>query len=194
MVHLAVPEMSRSQIWLTEGLATYIEPIARSLIGELTPESVWRDLVVGLPKGLPGPHDLGLDRTHTWGRTYWGGALFAFVADLEIRKATGGRDSLATALRGTLRAGGDARVMWPVDRFNATCDGTLGLTILSDLYSRMAARPATVDLPELWRELGISLSNGRVAFDDAAPLASIRRQMITGPAKAAAPRTSPVRP
>jgi hypothetical protein len=192
MVHLAVPEMSRAQIWLSEGLATYVEPLARSLTGELRPESVWRDLMVGLPKGLPGPGDRGLDRTHTWGRTYWGGALFAFLADLEIRQATGGAQSLATALRGVLREGGDARVSWSVERFNAACDRAVGKPILTNLYRRWASRPVEVDLAALWRQLGVSLSEGRVSFDDGAPLAGIRRAMIGVPA-AADPQPGPSR-
>ena len=183
MVHLAVPEMSRAQIWLTEGLATYIEPLARSMTGELRPESVWRDLVRGLPQGLPGPGDLGLDRTHTWGRTYWGGALFAFLADLEIRKETKGQRSLATALQGVLGDGGDARVFWPVDRFMSACDRALGKPILTNLYHRMAEHRVDVDLGAIWRDLGVAVSDGRVTFDERAPLAEIRRRMI-GPAPA----------
>jgi hypothetical protein len=184
MVHLAVPEMSPAHRWLTEGLATYVEPLARALTGELAPASVWRDLVRGLPKGLPEPGDQGLDRTHTWGRTYWGGALYAFLADLEIRKATGGRESLATALRGILQAGGDTRVAWPIERFLDAGDRALGRPILGTLYHQMAERPVSVDLPAIWRQLGIAVSkDGQVVLDDRAPLASIRRQMI-GPAAA----------
>lgn len=178
MIHLAVPDMPRAQLWLTEGLATYIEPLARAMTAELRPESVWRDLVLGLPKGLPAPGDRGLDRTHTWGRTYWGGALFAFVADLEIRKATNGDQSLATALQGVLHAGGDARVFWPVERFTAACDRALGRPILTDLYRRMAEQPVDVDLRGIWRGLGVSVTGGQVDLDDRAPLASIRRRMI----------------
>jgi hypothetical protein len=180
MVHLAIPEMSRAQIWLAEGMATYVEPLARSMTGELGPESVWGDLVLGLPKGLPGPSDRGLDRTHTWGRTYWGGALFAFLADLEIRKQSGGAQSLATALRGVLRNGGDMRVVWTMERFTATCDQALGKPIVTNLYHRMGHHSAAIDLPALWRELGVSVVAGHVEFDDHAPLAAIRRKM-TGP-------------
>ena len=178
MVHLAVPELPRDQIWLSEGLATYVEPLARSLTGELPPASVWRDLMRGLPKGQPEPGDRGLDRTHTWGRTYWGGALFAFVADLEIRKATQNRQSLMTALRGALAAGADARVQWPVERFLSACDHVTGTTVLTDLYRRMATHPVNVDLQRIWRELGVSLSDGRVDIDPRAPLEAIRRNMI----------------
>jgi len=186
MVHLAVPEMPRAQIWLTEGVATYVEPLARSLTGELRPASVWRDLMLGLPKGLPGPGDRGLDRTHTWGRTYWGGALFAFLADLEIHRATQGRQSLATGLRGVLAAGGDARSFWSVERFIATFDASIERPILRGLYQRLALQPGKIDLPALWRQLGISLTGGEVTLDDGAPLAPIRRAMI-GPASVHVP-------
>ena len=73
---------------MEEGLATYIEPIARVQAGELPAKQIWRDMLDGMPKGEPQPGDKGLDRTHTWGRTYWGGALFCLVADVQIRVAT----------------------------------------------------------------------------------------------------------
>ena len=41
-----------------------------------------------MPKGLPQAGDQGLDNTGTWGREYWGGAMFCLLADIEIRKAT----------------------------------------------------------------------------------------------------------
>jgi hypothetical protein len=146
------------------------------MTGELRPKSVWRDLVRGLPKGLPRPGDRGLDHTHTWGRTYWGSALFCFAADLEIRKASHGEQSLSTALRGILDAGGDTRVVWPVERFMSAGDRALGRRILTDLYQRMAERPGEIDLPSLWSQLGVTATGDRVELDDRAPLASIRRR------------------
>src|SRR6185295_18254213 len=76
MLHLAFPSLPRKHLWLEEGMATYVEPIARARVGQLATEEVWRGLVRGLPNGLPAGDDRGLDNTHTWGRTYWGGALF----------------------------------------------------------------------------------------------------------------------
>jgi hypothetical protein len=35
----------------------------------------------------------------------------------------------------------------------------------------------------LWRELGVSVQEGKVVFDDSAPLASIRRAITAPPAK-----------
>src|SRR5450432_1889086 len=110
MIHLAFPSVADEHHWIEEGISTYVEPIARIRASHMKEEQMWADLVRDMPKGQPQSGDEGLDRTHTWGRTYWGGALFAFLADLEIRKATHGDRSLATALRGVLADGGDARV------------------------------------------------------------------------------------
>src|SRR6267142_131032 len=109
MVHLGFPSLARRHLWVEEGLATYVEPIARARVGELSARKVWGDLVRGLPQGLPRQGDEGLDRTHTWGRTYWGGALFWLLADVEIRERTGNRFGLEDALRAVLTQRGKHR-------------------------------------------------------------------------------------
>ena len=60
MVHLGFPSLARRHIWVEEGLATYVEPIARARVGELSAGKVWGDLVRGLPQGLPRQGDEGL--------------------------------------------------------------------------------------------------------------------------------------
>src|SRR6267378_8469694 len=67
MVHLSFPSMADEHHWIEEGIAVYVEPIARVEAGNLEPRNVWHDLVEGLPRGLPQAGDQGLDRTHTWG-------------------------------------------------------------------------------------------------------------------------------
>ena len=89
MIHFGFPSVEERHHWIEEGIATYVEPIARAQVGRLTPERVWREMVDGMPQGLPATGDQGLDNTHTWGRTYWGSALFCLLADIEIRKQTG---------------------------------------------------------------------------------------------------------
>jgi hypothetical protein len=65
MVHLAMPEFGERYAWLEEGLATYVEPVARVQAGQLTEEKIWRDMLQDMPKGLPASGDQGLDNTHT---------------------------------------------------------------------------------------------------------------------------------
>jgi hypothetical protein len=181
MVHLAFPSVPEEHHWIEEGSATYIEPIARARAGDLTPQKVWGDLIDGLPQGLPRPGDRGLDFTPTWGRTYWGGALFCLLADIEIRKRTANKKGLEDALRAILKAGGTIESDWPLPRTLEIGDRAIGGAVLRELYEKMKASPAPVALDALWKELGVERRNGKIAFDDAAPLASIRRA-ITQPA------------
>ena len=67
MTHLALPDVHPPHLWLAEGLATYVEPIARVEAGDLTPEKIWGDMLRDMKKGLPAPGDQGLDGTDTGG-------------------------------------------------------------------------------------------------------------------------------
>lgn len=186
MTHLALPDVEDSHLWLAEGIAVYVEPVARVQAGDLTAEKIWGDMVRDMPKGLPQAGDRGLDHTPTWGRTYWGGAMFCLLADVEIRKETNNAKGLQQALRGILDAGGDHEKDWndwPIKRIFSVGDKATGTTVLADLYKKMRAKPYAPDLDALWRELGVSVQGGWVVFDDSAPLASIRRAITAPPAK-----------
>jgi hypothetical protein len=144
-------------------------------MGRLTPERVWGDFVRDMPLGLPQPGDRGLDGTPTWGRTYWGGAIFWLLADVLIREATHNQKGLQTAMRGILEAGGNITEDWTVERVLSVGDQATGTTVLADLYQQMKGKAVHTDLDDLWRRLGVQTKNGATAFDDHAPLAEIRR-------------------
>ena len=174
LVHMALASLPDDQHWLEEGIATYVEPIARVQAGQLTPERIWGDMVAGMHNGEPAAGDRGLNRTHTWGRTYWGGALFCLVADVEIRKQTGNARGLQDALRGIFEAGGTIDKDWPVERVLSVGDRATGVAVLEELYAKWSETPVEVDLPDLWRQLGVNVVRGNITFDDSAPLAKIR--------------------
>jgi hypothetical protein len=159
---------------MEEGAATYVEPIVRTRMGELTADAFWRQMIEKLPLGLPGRGDQGLDRTHTWGRTYWGGALFWFVADVELRKKG---SSLDAALKGIIAAGGTQEYKWEVEPTLAAGDAATKTHVLTELHDRLGEKPGDVDLPKLFKQLGVSLSHGEVHYDDKAPLAAVRKAM-----------------
>jgi hypothetical protein len=175
MVHLALPSLPDEQDWLDEGLATYVEGVARAQLGDVPLAQLWGGFVKGMPKGLPQAGDRGLDHTHTWGRTYWGGALFCLLADVEIRQRTHNARGLREALRGVVAQGGNREQEWPVERFLSAGDAATGVPVLRELYERMKDTPVQVDLPALWTRLGIVVRQDGVSFDDSAPLASVRK-------------------
>ena len=182
MVHLAMPEFADRHAWLEEGLATYVEPIARVQVGQLTEETIWHDMLRDMPKGLPAAGDRGLDNTHTWGRTYWGGALFYLLADVRIREQTSNRMGLQDALRAIVAAGGNVEVSWDVRRTLAIGDKATGTNVLVELYDEMRNAPVAPDLAALWKRLGVKLTSDSAEFDDAAPLAGIRKAITVPPA------------
>ena len=179
-VHLALPQLAEQHDWLQEGAATYVGPVARARAGQLSAEGVWTEFVLQMPNGLPGPKDRGLDYTSSWARTYWGGALFCFQADLEIRKRTGGRFELRDALRGILAQGGNLTVDWPIERVLRAGDAATGVSVLEPLYAQLKDQPVGFDLDRAWQELGVSEQGGELRFDDGARLAGIRRQFVRG--------------
>lgn len=176
MIHLSVPMMDDRHDWLTEGLAVYVESIARLQAGDLDEKTVWKGFVEGMEHGVPRNGDRGLDFTPTWGRKYWGGALFCLFADLEIRKRTNGQKTLQDALRGML-AKADYRTRLPIRDALAMADKATGTTALMDLYEDWRAKAVDPRLPALWKQLGITPEGRSVAFDDGAELASIRKQI-----------------
>jgi hypothetical protein len=194
MFHLGFPSLEGNYHWMEEGLSTYVEPIARIRAGHWTAEKMWAELVRDLPKGLPQEGDRGLDHTHTWGRTYWGGALFCFVADVEIRRKTQNKKGLEDALRGILDAGGDIRKDWELEQTLKIGDRATSTDILVKLYDQMKDQPVKVDLAALWKELGVVSDNGAIRFQDDAPLAAVRRSIAAGASPKATGATAAARP
>ncbi len=180
-VHLGFPSLRQQHLWIQEGSATYVEPIARIQAGQMSAREMWIDLLRDLPKGQPGEGDEGLDRTHTWARTYWGGALFCIVADVKLRQATHNAHGLQSALRAIARASGGNTRWWSIDQVLEAGDSASSTHVLTDLYRQTASQPLRVDLDGLFAQLGVaSVDGGGVAFDEAAPLAPLRR-VITAP-------------
>ncbi|HEY8040234.1 MAG TPA: hypothetical protein VIF15_10600, partial [Polyangiaceae bacterium] len=189
MAHLAVPSVSRRHHWIEEGLAVYVEPIARARSGELTAEQVWREFMLGMPKGVPAPGDarvFALDDTPDWARTYWGGATFCLLADVAIRRQTSSRLGLEDAMRGILASGGSVATIWDFDRLLETADASVGMPVLVPMHAAMKRAPWRVNLPALFRDLGVRVEGNGVKLVDDAPLASVRRA-ITEPLPPDAP-------
>jgi hypothetical protein len=181
MIHLALPEVPRHSDWLLEGNATYVEPIARAQVGLMTPQAVWRWAVDDMGKVQPEPDDQVLDHTHTWARTYWGGAMYWLMAEVAIYEKTAGKHRLQDALRAINRASGGNTTFWSVEQVANAGDDAVGVDVLSSLYRQMKDRPVRVDLEGILKQMGISEAGGKIIFDDHAPLAALRKSITSKP-------------
>ncbi|RSL16084.1 hypothetical protein EDE15_1593 [Edaphobacter aggregans] len=179
LIHTTFPSLPEENHWLEEGTAVYVEPIARVQAGQLDQQLVWADMIHNMPQGNPRDGDRGLDRTPTWARTYWGGAGFCLLADVELRKQTRNRLGLQQALRAIASAGGTIDHDWPIDRTLAVADKATSTDVLTKLYSRMSTTPVPIDFDSLWTQLGVTPSGNTVIFNSKAPLAEIRQAIFT---------------
>jgi hypothetical protein len=182
MTHLALPDSGEEHAWLSEGIATYVEGVARVQAGNRTELDVWEEELRQMPRGMPQPGDAGLDHTHTWGRTYWGGAMFCLLADVDIRQRTQLKLGLQDALRAVLRASGGLSADWPIERVLQTGDAAVGTHSLEELYARTKDTPFAPDLPALWQRLGVKSDGTSVTLTDDAPLSAVRHAIMRPPA------------
>jgi hypothetical protein len=174
MIHLALPELGRRHDWLAEGLATYVEGIARAQSGNREIADVWAEYRRSMPRGLPQAGEGGMDQTRSWGRTYWGGALYCLQSDVAIRERTGNRLGLQSALRAILIETGGYRSERSIDEVLRIGDRAVGTEVLEELYRRIKETAVTADLDLLWSRLGVPEDPISQPFDDHAPLAALR--------------------
>lgn len=174
MVHLALPELGRGHNWLAEGLAVYVEGIARAQFGNRDIADVWAESRHSMPLGLPREGEGGMDQTHSWGRTYWGGALFCLQADVQIREQSANRIGLQTALQAILLKTGGYRNERDIDEVLRIGDAATGTKVLENLYRDSKDAPMMPDLSALWSRLGVPEDPKTQPFDDHAPLAAVR--------------------
>lgn len=181
MVHLALPEVGRSHDWLAEGLATYVEGIARAQDGNRAIADVWAEDRNSMPKGLPHSGEGGMDQTHSWGRTYWGGALYCLQAEVAIREQTANRVGLQTALRAILKQTGGYGFERDIAEVLRIGDAATGTHAMYDLYEQIRTTPQAPNLEVLWTLLGVPANPLTQPFDDRAPLAAIRIAITAKP-------------
>jgi hypothetical protein len=181
MVHLALPEIGRSHNWLAEGLAVYVEGVARAQAGNRPISDVWAEDRREMPKGLPRDGEGGMDETRTWARTYWGGALFCLQADIAIREQTHNKVGLQTALRAILKETGGYGFEHDIAEVLRIGDSATGTHVLYGLYSQSRSTAQSPDLDLMWTLLGVPENPASQLFDDRAPLAAVRTAITAAP-------------
>ena len=176
LVHVGSPFLVNGA-WLMEGLATYLEPVIRARAGLRPAAATWHAFHRNMPRGAAAIADGGVAGSGFRG-LYWGGAVLALLADVDIRKASGGARGLEDCLRDVLARIGNASRAIDVADMIAACDQALGDDVLHRLVERYAYAANPVDLESLWRDLGVRGENHGVILDDTAPLAWVREAII----------------
>ena len=179
--HMLLPYLDDDDTWLSEGFASYYQNVLRARAGMLTARQAWEELAGGFERGRRDTRDESLlettrnmRREHAFMRVYWSGAAFVLLADLRLRRETDGRQSLDTALAELKRCCLPAERHWSgrelLDKLNAIT----GMKFFPELADGIVASHAFPDLAAAYAELGLSIADGTLHFDDDTKAAALR--------------------
>lgn len=183
--HLLLPYVSRSDRWLSEGLASYYQNVLRARDGRLSEREAWQKLLDGFGRGQRDTQRESLREATAGGwenvmRIYWSGAAMMLEADMRLRELSNGRQSLDTALgqlNGCCLTGGK---LWTARALLDKLDELSGTTVFSAVYDENVESLTFPDVEESLDALGVIERNGQVRLLGQAPLIDIREAIMRG--------------
>jgi predicted metalloprotease with PDZ domain len=181
LAHLLIPYRGWGDMWFSEGLASYYQNILRARTGVLSEREAWQKLYEGFERGradtvLNGQPlaevSRNLRRNHAYMRVYWSGAWYFLAADLELRRASGGRDSLDSALARLNACCADDEMSVPdmvrtLDRENNT-------ELFQRLYTLSRGSTRMPEYDTLFEDLGLRVIDGTVELSYSGAPARLR--------------------
>ena len=188
--HLLHPKINASDRWLSEGIASYYQNVLRARTGLKSAQWAWNRLHAGFERGIRGtPRGRSLAETsetmmrdRTYMRVYWSGAAIALLADVELRRRTGGAQSLDTALAALGDCCLPAERSWTAREVLQKLDGLTGTTVFMELYKTHIDSADFPDLGAVYAELGLQpMSATTLRLDPAAPGAAICAAIMSAP-------------
>jgi hypothetical protein len=192
MSHLFLPFVAVRDAWLFEGLPTYLQNVLMVRGGAIEAHEGWSRLITGFQRGAGVGTGLSVaqasERIAVRGnylRVYWAGAAMMLEADLRLREITLGRQSLDTALAGLAECCLAPERRWSADELVATLDRITGNTVFGDVVREQFGSPQFPDFKRVLVRAGVTVKDGGVVLDRAAPAAPFREALMR---PAASPR------
>lgn len=185
MSHLFLPYAVVRDSWLSEGLPTYLQNVLMARGGAIDEREAWKRMILGFQRAAKVGGGLSLARASErvgigglYQRVYWGGAALMLEADLRLREQSAGKHSLDTALDSIAQCCLGQERRWTAAELTDQLDKATGTTIFSDIVREHLDDPEFPDFKALLVRAGVTVSDGEVMLDAAAPWAPLRESLM----------------
>lgn len=188
--HLLHPNISATDRWLSEGIASYYQNVLRARAGLMSAERAWDKLHAGFERGIRGtaPGRSLADASETmmrdrsFMRVYWSGAAIALLADVQLRRRSGGAQSLDSALAAFGACCLPADRSWSAPELMGELDRLTGTGVFMELYRKYVDSDHFPELGALYADLGLQpMSETSLRLDPTAPQAAICAAIMRAP-------------
>ncbi len=178
--HLMLPYITRAQRWISEGFAQYYQNVLLAKAGAYDETYAWQKIYDGLERGRLSRPELSPNEAASKGdrsggmKVYWSGAALALIADVELRKRSGGEEGLSDVLGRFQHCCLPSPDIWSGPEFFAKLDTLISQPLFMPLYKKYANTAGFPDTSDLLVRLGVSMSGGEISLNRNAELRSIR--------------------
>ena len=182
--HLMLPYLDSNARWISEGFAQYYQNVLLARSGAYDQPTAWQKIHAGLERGRAARPELSPNaaaqerRRGARMKVYWSGAALALMADVELRRRSGGEESLDRILERLQRCCLPSDRSWSGPEFLTRLDALAGDPVFMPLYRQYADAAGFPDTSAVFASLGVAVRDGDVALRDDAELASVRERIM----------------
>lgn len=153
---MLVPFIDRDELWLSEGMASYYQNVARGKAGMISAAKAWDKLLAGFGRGTRAAKRESLSNSSAIMQMYWGGAAIFLMADVQLRQASNNQQSLATVLQQFNHCCRPSVTAWSGQRLMAKFDQLSQTKIFTTLYREQAQARRFPDIISLLNGMGFA--------------------------------------
>ncbi|HZD51642.1 MAG TPA: hypothetical protein VE175_01225 [Woeseiaceae bacterium] len=178
--HLMLPYLAPEHRWVSEGFAQYYQNVLLARSGTYDTERAWQKLYEGFERGRRSRPELSPNAAAERGirsarmKIYWSGAALALMADVELRRRSGGAETLDDVLGHLQSCCLPSGRTWSAPELFRTLDALASHPVFMPLYRRYADAAGFPDTRPLLERLGVDVTDTGVRLRREGELAVIR--------------------
>lgn len=181
--HLMLPFVRPAHRWISEGFAQYFQNVLLTRAGQYDEQRAWQKLHDGFERGRNSRPELSPNEAARQGvgaatmKIYWSGAIIALMADVELRRRSGGSESLDSVLGQLQHCCLPSARSWSGTELFEKLDGFVEEPVFMPLYRQHADTSGFPGFEAILEDLGVTVHDGTVRLSNDAELSGIRRKI-----------------